>query len=66
MYKTEQFMQIFLDIFSNIQPSSDILKYIKGIFRHYWDVWSHNQAYSELCISLAYTTVASYSEPCHI
>ena len=28
-----------------------------GIFTHYWDVWSYNQTYSELWVTLAYTTV---------
>ena len=38
----------------------DIQQYL-GIFRHYWGVWSHNQTYLELCVTLAYTTVP-YSE----
>ena len=55
--------------FRNIQPCSDILSYIKAywdMFRHYyWCIWSHNQTYAELCVTLAYATVP-YSEPCRI
>ena len=48
----------------NIQPCLDILRDIKaywGIFRRYLGVWSHNQTYSELCVTLACATMP-YSE----
>ena len=48
-----------------MQSYSGILRDIKaywGIFRHYWGLWSHNQTYLELCITLTYTTMA-YPEP---
>ena len=63
----QAYSRIFLHsgTFKNIQPCSGILRDIKaywGIFRRYWGVWSHNQTYSELCVTLACATMP-YSEP---
>ena len=52
--------QAYSGTFSNIKPCSGILRDIKaywGIFWHYWGVWSHSNTYSELCVTLAYTTI---------
>ena len=58
-----------IKIFRKIQPYSGILRDIKaywGIFTCYWR-WSHNQTYSEVCVTLPYTIVPysemSYLEP---
>ena len=54
--------QAYSMLFSNIQPCLGILRGIKtywGIFRYYWGVWSHNQTYSELCLTFCI-------QPCHI
>ena len=59
-----RYFQAYSGATSNILPCSGILRDIKGYwgtFRHYWGVWSHNQKYLELCVTLAYTTMP-YSE----
>ena len=38
------------------------IKVYWGIFRYYWGILSHIQTYSELCATLAYTTMP-YFEP---
>ena len=46
--------QTYSRIFNQIQPCSGILRNIRaywGIFKHYWGIWSHNQEYSELCVT---------------
>ena len=52
--------QAFSSIFRDIQQYSTMFRLIEGysgILRNYWSVWSYNQTYSELCVTLAYTTV---------
>ena len=56
---------VYSGIFRHIQGHSAIKSYVQtycSIFRHYWGVRRHYQTYSELCITLAYTTVP-YLEP---
>ena len=59
--------QIYSRTFNNMQPYSgqysDMLRHTEGLWgiRHYCGTLSHIRTYSELCITLAYTTVP-YSE----
>ena len=48
----------------HIEGHYGILRHIQALLRYYWSILSHVLIYSELCITLAYTTVPySHLEP---
>ena len=57
-------VQEYSAIFNDIEEDKGILRHFH-ILRHYWSMLSLIPTYSELCVTLAYTTVP-YSEPWHV